>query len=126
MFNFYSFYGTIKIASDRRLFSIMINYNKLVIKILYILWSLGFINGFSFVNFTGNKIVIYLKYFKGRSVLRGIYPVSKPGKRVYIGYKSLLKLTTGICGIISTNKGIYTHQLCISIRKGGEFLCIVY
>ena len=113
-------------AINYKLMFIIILFNKLILKILYILWSLGFINGFLIFGILKKNILIYLKYIKNQNILKSIYSISKPGNRVYITYKQLLKLPIGIYSILSTNYGIFNHYFCIQIHIGGECLLIIY
>jgi len=59
-----------------------------------------------------------------------IQRVSKPGKRVFCGYKNfnkeidVLKYQQGTA-IISTSSGIMSHLKAIKLKKGGEILCYI-
>ena len=49
--------------------------------------------------------------------------VSKPGKRIYIGYKDLKDFNHGFkTYILRTSKGIITSQTAIKLKIGGELL----
>jgi small subunit ribosomal protein S8 len=60
-------------------------------------------------------------------VIRNIFRVSKPGRRVFLSTKALWKpkTTTGIF-ILSTPKGLYTDRDARFFNLGGEILCGVY
>lgn len=74
-------------------------------------------------------IDVRLKYFgnKKTKVISEIKLVSKPGLRVYAGYKQLpiFKNNLGIT-IISTPIGIITHKTAIANKVGGEVLCQIF
>ena len=56
--------------------------------------------------------------------------ISKPGKRVFSGYKkfntkiNILKYEQGTA-IISTSSGIMSHLKATKLKKGGEILCYI-
>lgn len=95
-------------------------------KIFYILWSLGYINGFLIEN--KRTLKVFLKYYRQKSIINSIQVISRPGRCVYIKWKHrkyLLKYNN-LCGFLSTHKGIYTHNVCIAKRLGGELLFLIY
>lgn len=58
----------------------------------------------------------------GKVLLHTINIKSKPGKRIYAGWKSLLPLTKDHSALIRTSKGIYTLTQAIECKIGGEIL----
>ena len=75
------------------------------------------------VPFRGNSdgfLRVYLKYYQGRPAIRGILQISKPGKRVYLSKKKLLKISeTQSWGntktlFVGTSRGIQTHRQILS------------
>ncbi len=53
--------------------------------------------------------------------------ISKPGQRIYVGYKEIKKVRNGLgIGIISTSAGIMTSDEAKQKKLGGEYLCEVY
>jgi small subunit ribosomal protein S8 len=49
--------------------------------------------------------------------------VSKPGKRIYVGYRDLKDFNHGFkTYILRTSKGIITSQTAIKLKIGGELL----
>lgn len=70
---------------------------------------------------------IELKYTKGRSVLEGIQRVSRPSRRVYVGYDEIPKVMSGLgVNILSTNRGVMSDRLARQQKLGGEILCAVW
>lgn len=60
-------------------------------------------------------------------VIQGLCRVSKPGKRVYVGAKSLPVVRNGLgVAILSTPKGVLTDSECRRENVGGEVLCHVW
>ena len=56
--------------------------------------------------------------------------ISKPGQRVFCGYKNFQKLIDTLrfeqgTAIISTSNGVMSHLKATKLKKGGEILCYV-
>lgn len=112
-----------------------IPYSKINLGILSVLESEGYIQNFQVINLENNKKVIktLLKY-KGWWIKKPFFSkitrISKPGNRVFSGYKkfntkiSILKYEQGTA-IISTSSGIMSHLKATTIKKGGEILCYI-
>jgi small subunit ribosomal protein S8 len=120
--------SSLKIGFISKYVSITSIYSIKSLKILNIIYKLGYIRGFSFISF--NKIKIYLKYIKNSSVLRNLYLVSKPSRKFYMTYLSLkgsiinnFVFVNGFM-LISTNKGILTDVEAMFIKKGGN--CVLF
>jgi ribosomal protein S8 len=94
----------------------------------------GYINGFAEKQ---GKLVILLKYFGSRPVLKQIISVSKPGRRVYASVLVLNKLVKKISGNsynqrlsftipVIFHKGLlYQPSSSQKFSKGGELLCLL-
>jgi len=113
-----------------------IRYNKINLGILKILKSEGYIQDYLLENeesISKAQIKVLLKY-KGwwikKPLFSTIQRISKPGKRVFSGYKNfettidVLKYHQGVA-IVSTSSGIMGHLKATKLRKGGEILCYV-
>jgi len=115
-------------------------YSKVNLAILKVLLAEGYIQDYIVETnlIAGNinphkQIKIFLKY-KGwwikKSFFSTIQRISKPGKRIFSGYKnfqksiSILRYEQGIA-LISTSSGIMSHLKAIQLKKGGEILCYV-
>ncbi len=113
-----------------------IRYSKLNLAILKVLEAEGYIKEFYIENDTNSsqKIIKALLKYKGwwikKPFFSTIQRVSKPGKRVFSGYKNfnkeidVLKYQQGTA-IISTSSGIMSHLKAIKLKKGGEILCYI-
>lgn len=75
-----------------------------------------------------DQIKIVLKYKKsGKSVISSIKRISKPGLKVYTGYKELPVVLNGFgIAIISTPKGLLTNKNAKLQKIGGEVICEIY
>jgi small subunit ribosomal protein S8 len=71
---------------------------------------------------------VYLKYGpEGERVIRKIERVSKPGCRIYRGYRELKPVLDGLgISVISTSRGVVSDRQARAQRLGGEVLCNVW
>jgi small subunit ribosomal protein S8 len=112
-----------------------VKYSKLNLAILKVLATEGYIQGYVMENENEpNKgIKVSLKY-KGWWIKKPFFSelkrVSKPGKRIFSGYKNftnnidVLRYEQGTA-IISTSSGVMSHSKAIKLKKGGEILCYI-
>ena len=71
---------------------------------------------------------IFLKYgSEGEEIINSIQRVSKPGRRVYRGYRDLKPVLRGIgIHVVSTPKGMLSDIECRDQQQGGEVVARVY
>jgi len=71
---------------------------------------------------------VYLKYGPdGEKVIRHIERYSKPGRRVYQGYKDVRRVLDGLgIAILSTSRGVMSDREAKKQKVGGEILCTVW
>ena len=71
---------------------------------------------------------VFLKYGPdGERVIRHIERYSKPGRRVYQGYKEVRRVLDGLgIAIISTSRGVMSDRQAKKDKVGGEILCTVW
>lgn len=116
-------------ASLRRLENTTLMYSKSVERIMAVFQQRGYIESYKVVE-DGNKktINVVLKYDeKGKPAINEIKRISKPGRRVYLGYQKLKRFKNGY-GIIvvSTSKGVIDNEEAYKNRVGGEALCSIW
>jgi small subunit ribosomal protein S8 len=100
-------------------------FSKKVINILKVLWSEGFIWGFS-ISKDKKTIKVFLRYYKGRPVIKKIKQISKPGRWVYVSSDFLLKYSFGTgFFIISSSIGVHSSFSLSKKKLGGEVICWV-
>ena len=82
--------------------------SNLKTRIAGILKDEGFISDFSVDDAGHGKIVVILKYAKGySSAIAGMKRHSRPGRRVYVGYRDIPRIHNGLgVAIMSTSRGI--------------------
>ena len=102
---------------------------KLCVQVLVLLRIEGYISGFQYICLN-NKIFIkvLLKYNNvGEEVIKSIFQISKPGRRIYLGLNSLWKPKNSFgIFIISTSKGLMVDREARLNNLGGEILCGLY
>ncbi|GAD18986.1 30S ribosomal protein S8 [Helicobacter fennelliae] len=116
-------------ASMRRLESTTLYYAKIVVSILEVFKSKGFIKEYSVKDENGKQsILVQLAYDeRGKSVINEIKRISKPGRRVYKGRSELKRFKNGY-GIIvvSTSRGVIANEEAYKANVGGEALCSIW
>lgn len=99
--------------------------SKLKIEVAKILKEEGYIANYKNIEDHKQGILrIYLKYTpEGKKVLQGLRRVSRPGLRVYNGYKKMPRVSGGMgVAIVSTPKGLMSDKKARHEKVGGEVL----
>lgn len=105
------------------------SYSKLKLAILKILKEEKLIQNFKIKdNGVKKNFIIYLGYDEnGEPLIEDLKRISKPGRRVYAGYRDLKPLRKGFAfRIVSTSRGIMTDKEARRRKLGGEIICEVY
>ena len=103
--------------------------SNIKLQIIKILKNEGYIKNFKKVTKNGfNYTRIFLKYDETQSpVLHGIERLSKPGRRVYTGYRKLPRIYNGYgVVIVSTSTGVLSGKKAAELMIGGELICSVW
>lgn len=104
--------------------SIKIPYSKMDERILEVLKENNYIKDFD-KRGKGTKRVmeIELKYHNEGDAISGIKFISKPSRRIYVGYKDIKPVRNryGLL-VVSTPKGVVTGKEARKIKVGGEML----
>jgi small subunit ribosomal protein S8 len=103
--------------------------SRLIVEIIKILQSEGFIKGYELVKDKAqNKAKISLKYGPRREkVITQLQRISKPGLRVYTKRGEIPRVFGGLgIAIISTSRGVITDREARKLGVGGEVLCYVW
>lgn len=119
----------IRNASSARHEKVDIPTSKLKLEIVKILKTEGFIKNFKKIQAEGSNIIrIFLKYDEtNEPVLHGVDKVSKPGRRVYSGYRDMPRVYNGYGAlIVSTSFGVTTGRKAIEKKVGGELICTIW
>jgi len=103
--------------------------SKLKAEVLRVLKAEGFIRGYEQIDVEGlPTLQIQLRYVGERQpMITALRRVSKPGKRVYVGRRNVVRVRSGMgLSILSTSKGVMTDQASRRAGLGGEVLCYVW
>jgi small subunit ribosomal protein S8 len=103
--------------------------SKVKVAIARLLAEEGFISGYTVTDDSPQpNLILTLKYTgKGASVITGLERVSKPGRRVYAGYRDIPWVRSGLgVNVVSTPKGVMTGRQARREQVGGEILCNVW
>ncbi len=108
---------------------VTVKYTRMRYELARVLLEEGFISNFR-VDGEGIKrqLIISLKYLDdGTPVIRGLERVSKPGRRIYVGYDKVPRVMGGLgIAILTTPAGIVTDREARNRRVGGELICKVW
>ena len=84
----------------------------------------GFIKNFKIL-VKENKL--YLRVGIKSGAIVGIERVSKPGLRIYKGYRDMPRVISGLgVSIVSTSAGVVSSRKAKEMKLGGEVLCNVW
>jgi small subunit ribosomal protein S8 len=103
--------------------------SRLKLEVVKILKNEGFIKNFKKLSQDSRNVIrIFLKYDNTMDpVIHGIQKISKPGRRIYSGYKRLPRVLNGYGTlIISTSTGVTTGKKAAEKKVGGELICTVW
>ncbi len=100
------------------------SYSKMNEAVLDVLKKHNYIDGFEKKGRGPKKILdIHLRYDEGQGVIRGVRFMSKPSRRLYIGYRDVRPVRHGYgLSVVSTPKGIVTGADAKKAKVGGEIL----
>src|SRR6056297_235684 len=103
----------------------IIPFSKIKWQILQLLKKEGYIANVEKVQDVFLSIKVEIKYNENnKPFIRRIDRISKPGRRVYKGYKNLPIVLNGLgLAVISTSHGILTNNEARKKKIGGEVLC---
>ncbi|PAF43990.1 30S ribosomal protein S8 [Helicobacter sp. 11S02596-1] len=116
-------------ASMRRLEVTNLYYAKIVVSILEVFKTKGFVKDYNVNDKDGKQsISVQLAYDeRGYPLINEIKRISKPGRRVYKGRSELKKFKNGYGTIVvSTSKGVIANEDAYRQNVGGEALCSIW
>jgi small subunit ribosomal protein S8 len=89
----------------------------------------GYVAAVAAVEKDGFKVLrVTLRYDdEGEPLIEGLTMVSKPGRRIYAGYRDIPPVMGGVgLSIVSTPRGLLSGREARRRRIGGEILCNVW
>lgn len=105
-------------------------WSRLKEEIMKVLVEEGYVRQIRRVKVEGqvqDTLRITLKYDRNRQpVMSQLKRVSRPGRRVYLGYKDIHPVRKGLGShVLSTPKGIVVDREAVKAKIGGELLCSI-
>ena len=103
-------------------------YSRMNNEIAQLLKAEGFIKDLEVTQEDNKKYLkVYFKYVNGESVIHELKRISKPGRRVYQGFKDLEHIVGKLgISILTTNRGLMTNKKARDLSVGGEIVCTVW
>lgn len=102
--------------------------SSIKVRIADILKAEGYVSDYRVDESGFGKIIVFLKYGRDReSAIAGMRRYSRPGRRVYVGYREIPRVHNGLgVAIMSTSRGVMTDKTAREQKVGGEILCEVW
>ena len=98
--------------------------SKIKANICKVLKEEGFIKNFKIV---AKDNILTLRVALKEEAIVGIQRVSKPGLRVYKGYRDMPRILSGLgVSVVSTSAGVVSSRKAKAMKLGGEVLCKVW
>jgi small subunit ribosomal protein S8 len=119
----------IRNASRQKFDRVDVSTSKIKLEVVKILKNEGYVKNFKKVTQEGlNHIRVFLKYDdEMQPVIHDIQKISKPGRRIYSGYRKLPRVLNGYGTlIVSTSTGLTTGRKAVERQVGGEIICSVW
>lgn len=108
--------------------TVEVPFSKMKYSVSEILQQYGYISGTEKVeDDVQGKIIVTLKYYKRKPVIKELIRISKPGRRVYVSADHLPRVRNGLgTALISTSKGVLSDKQARKFNVGGEVLFTVW
>jgi small subunit ribosomal protein S8 len=122
----------IRNAVQRQHKSVNIPHSKIKVEMARVLKDEGYIADYEVLPEAPQPVLrVRLRYLgdrrNQRPVITGLERVSKPGRRVYVGKRSIPWVLNGIgVAVMTTSQGVMTDQEARQKGVGGEILCRVW
>lgn len=102
--------------------------SRMKLEIAKILKEEGLIRAYKVIRDKRQGVLrINLKYVDGESVITDLQKVSKPGRRIYVGWKEIPKVMGGVgLAVLTTPAGVLSDKTCRKDKVGGELLCYIW
>ncbi len=119
----------IRNGGQARLKRVEIPESRLKLEVARVLQEQGYISNFSSDGDPKKPMLTVEVRYTERSepMIQGIQRVSRPSRRVYVGWQEIPKVRNGLgIAILSTPRGILTDQQAREAHVGGEILAEVW
>lgn len=108
--------------------SVLIPVSKLKERILNVLINEGYVESYE-REYVGKVeyLKVILKYYMDKPVITHLKRISKPGCRLYSGFRNLKKVRGGLgISVVSTSYGVLSNEEAMRRKLGGEVLIEVF
>ncbi|TAL20611.1 30S ribosomal protein S8 [Patescibacteria group bacterium] len=100
--------------------------SRLKFEIAKILEKEGYLSGVDLAA-PGRVLRLALRYEGRRPAIRDLRRLSKPGRRLYVGWQEIPRVMSGLgVTIVSTSQGLMTGGEARARKLGGELVCEIY
>lgn len=101
-------------------------FSRVKFEIAKILEREGFLSSVSHDD-AKRTLELHVRYDGNQAILNDVQRLSKPGRRLYVGWQEIPRVRSGLgIAIVSTSQGIMTGGEARKRKLGGELLCEVY
>lgn len=121
-------YSIIKNGLNKKFSSVFIHNSILTLSFLDVLFREGLISHYSLLS--NGDIEVFLKYYKGVSVINNIKPISTSGRSIYYSLKDISRWKNSYSSsssflILNTSKKVFSSNELKDYRVGGQILCVI-
>ena len=121
-------YSIIKNGLNKKYSSVFIYKSNLTLSFLDVLFREGVIC--SYIILPDNKIEVFLKYYKGVSVINNIISVSSGGRSIYYSIEDICRWKNFYSPlhsflILNNYKQVFSSNELKKYKVGGQVLCVV-
>jgi len=120
-------YSILKNAFKENFSSVFLHKSKKTSRFLDVLQREGLIRGYC-LSSKNRKIEVFLKYYKGFSVLNNIHSITSPGRHIYFSFEDVCywdKNSQHSFLVLSTSKNVISSKEAKRLGVGGKVLCLV-
>ena len=118
----------IKNGLTKQFSSVFIHQSNLTLSFLNVLFREGVIRSYSIL--PNNKIEVFLKYYKGISVIENITSISTSSRSIYYNIEDICYWKNNYSPfnsflVLNTSKNIFSSNELDKYKVGGQVLCII-
>jgi len=118
----------IKNGLTKQFSSVFIHQSNLTLSFLNVLFREGVIRSYSIL--PNNKIEVFLKYYKGVSVIENITSISTSSRSMYYSIEDICYWKNNYSPfnsflVLNTSKNIFSSNELNKYKVGGQVLCII-
>jgi len=121
-------YSVIKNGLLKKFSSVFILNSKLTLSFLDVLIREGVIRSYHIMS--DNTIEVFLKYYKGVSVLNNIQPISTSSRFIYYSIEDISQWKNSYSSlnsflVLNSSKTIFSSNELKDYKVGGQVLCVI-